>query len=347
LNLFLNVLDFQSNPSPSRWATTGSSLKKNEQGYRKINFIESGYTYDRSGNPDRVLSPYMNGKKNSLFLNPSLYTSDELKKSSEIKAKITPYGTALTSQEMNTARKLNFGDKPIQPQPQPEQRVHTEGAKPTREETVPVHVVKTEPRENEMKLPDGTISNVFLPQTPEQPNGKNKDITPTKVDKTSQQDKTPLSKKSNAKSGDSTPQNEFINVCEGCFNKGLMTEQKERERMQRLMELELERQALNYDHYLYRTQLTQEKNRKDALKRISDENHAMMTVKKDRFGRRGDDELSPSEIKPHSPEKRGTVDGTAHNLLDNIFESSEKYNQERQVIQFLSFLIPLDFLDQE
>lgn len=317
----------------SRLSASRTASKGNDQGYRKINFVESGYTYEHAKNPDQrfhVVSPYMNGKKNSLFLNPSLYTSSELQKTGDVKAKITPYGTSRNPHETSTARKLHFDERPA-PVVQ-NQRVHTEVAKAPSDD----RVIKTEARENEMKIPDGSINNnIFLPKNSQAALPKAKDITPVNTNKTPNVDKSPkLEVKNNEKkSSEQSPTNEFINICDGCFNKELMTEQQMMHEQQRLKELELERQALNYDHYLYRTQLTAEKHRKEAIKRISDANHEAMTVKKQSIhDRLGEYDLSPSEVKLHSPEKsRLYKSSNQPNLLDNIFHSSEKYDQERQV----------------
>lgn len=287
-----------------------------EKGYRNMGNIESSFFYERPPKEEvlreRVQSPYMEGRKNNNYINPTFHSSIFINQTMQIQRSKTPDVRGLRrSSHAETSQ--NTGDircvttqtpreavRPVQIQEAPAAINHAEDLRP-----VEVHE-KNQPLLRKRSVVETSHNHAAEPEF----NGSRKQLQ---------------SSKSEA----------WLDVCTGCHNWNLADEVTNARRKEREAERELERSVLELNSQLLRADQEKERARKELVVETSNKNYDAFSQKRQRDSSaegkyNGDYNV---DIKPHN--KNLAAESLKclqryQSMMDKMYEASTKKNEQRR-----------------
>ena len=274
--------------------------------------LESSFHYEKPPKNEAlreiIQSPYINGRKNENYINPSFYSSTFMNQSMELQR--GRVRESLSKERSNSlANSKSIGNLksvqnvlPVEVTEVPKQNL------PPREEVNEIRPVQTDQK---TLARNASVKKVEIKVEREHP-------IESKIEATSQQ------------SAD-----DYLNVCDGCYNWNMANESAEKRKKSRITDLEIEKAVLDHNRHLLKADKEREQARKEAIVSASRSNYENFSQRKSRMASRdrvdADEDL---DIKPQN--KRLAAESLRslqryQSMLDKMYEQSVKKINDRKV----------------
>jgi len=282
-----------------------------ERSFRKMDPLESSFHYEKPPKNEAlreiIQSPYINGRKNENYINPSFYSSTFMNQSMELQR--GRVRESLSKERSNSlANSKSIGNLksvqnvlPVEVTEVPKQNL------PPREEVNEIRPVQTDQK---TLARNASVKKVEIKVEREHP-------IESKIEATSQQ------------SAD-----DYLNVCDGCYNWNMANESAEKRKKSRITDLEIEKAVLDHNRHLLKADKEREQARKEAIVSASRSNYENFSQRKSRMASRdrvdADEDL---DIKPQN--KRLAAESLRslqryQSMLDKMYEQSVKKINDRK-----------------
>jgi len=299
--------NFPAFPRPSRRSHT------TEKGYRNIDLQEHSFHFERAckdgESREAIQSPYVEGKKNKEYINPTFHSSLFLTQNATLRRAKTP--------DHNESRSTNplahYTAAPsfrVMSSQTPREDVVVSRKIDFVAESARVEHTETERRAGKKSV---SIQEPVVQQV-------------ERIERTRDESSGAEKKLANSKSAD------FLKVCGGCHNWQLALEAAEAKKQQKDSNLEMERSVLDHNAKLLRNDQERENKKKEMLVSTSRSNYEVFSEKKTRNASKEgrDDDL---EIKLNNKNMAAESIRSLkryQSMLDKMYESSMNRHSEKK-----------------
>jgi len=280
--------------------------------------LESSFHYEKPPKSEAlkeiIQSPYINGRKNGNYINPTYFSSSFLNQSMELQrgrtrddnsrersnslANSKSIGSLKTGQNLLTKEVTEA----------PKQNL------PPREE---FNEIRPVPVQNEQKTiaRNASVKKVEIKFEREQPQ--------------------PITNVNEPASQQSAE--DYVNVCDGCYNWNLAQEGADKRKKSRVADLEMERLVLDHNRLLLKAEKEREEVRKEAIVSASRSNYDNFTQRKSRMASKerydaNDDLEIKIQNKKLAAESLRSLQ-RYQSMLDRMYEQSVKKINDRKVFK--------------